>query len=79
MALQVLFILKHIKFQMKKIVLLFLVLGLTAFMHMMLLYGKEVSAYDFREPLVLKSFGISIFSILLIGVLIWFQNRNKSK
>lgn len=64
---------------MKKIVLLILVLGLIAFMHMMLLYGKGVSAYDFSDPLVVKSLGISVLSVLLIGVLIWFQNRNKSK
>ncbi len=62
---------------MKKIALLFLTLGLIALMHAMLMYGKAVPLYDFHDPQVLKSLGASIFSIVLIGVLIWFQNRKK--
>lgn len=45
--------------------------------HEMLLYGEAVSLFDFNNPLVLKSLGISTFSILLIGGFIWFQNRRK--
>jgi len=45
--------------------------------HEMLLNGEAVSLYDFNNPLVLKSLGISTFSILLMGVLLWFQNRRK--
>ena len=70
---------------MKKIWLLFITFGLIAFMHGMLLYGKHemllygkaVSLYDFNNPLVLKSLGISTFSILLIVVLLRFHNRRK--
>jgi hypothetical protein len=70
---------------MKKLLLLIITLGLIAFMHGMLLYGKHemllngeaISLYDFNNPLVLKSLGVSIFSILLIGVLLWFQNSKK--
>jgi len=62
---------------MKKIWLLSITFGLIAFMHAMLLYGEAVSLYDFNNPLVLKSLGVSIFSILLIGVLLWFQNSKK--
>ena len=70
---------------MKKLLLLIITLGLIAFMHRMLLYGKHemllngeaVSLYDFNNPLVLRSLGISAFSILLIGGFIWFQNRRK--
>jgi len=60
---------------MKKILLLFLTFGLIAFMHAMLLYGEAVSLYDFNNPLVIKSLGVSIFSILLIGVLLWLQKK----
>ena len=45
--------------------------------HEMLLNGEAVSLYDFNNPLVLRSLGISAFSILLIGGFIWFQNRRK--
>jgi len=62
---------------MKKIWLLCITFGLIAFMHAMLLYGEAVSLYDFNNPLVIKSLGVSIFSILLIGVLLWFQNSKK--
>jgi hypothetical protein len=62
---------------MKKKWLLFITFGLIAFMHAILFYGEAVSLYDFNQPLVLKSLGVSIFSILLIGVLLWFQNRKK--
>lgn len=70
---------------MKKLFLLIITLGLIAFMHGMLLYvkhemllnGEAVSLYDFNNPMVLRSLGISAFSILLIGGFIWFQNRRK--
>jgi len=56
---------------------LYITFGLISFIHPMLLCGEAVSLYDFNNPLVLKSLGISIFSILLVGILLWFQNRKK--
>lgn len=60
---------------MKRIVLIIITIILIFLMHWLLLYGENQEVFDFRNFKVIKSFIISSVAILLIGGVVFYQNR----